>query len=221
MKSLLKNVIISLLIITVAIIIYYLFISSKPIATAKQESVSLPIVNISKLSSVNYLLNIKTYGEIVSERILNIKYRDSGKIIKIGKNINNGEYIKKGDLIFKIDSFYIENEIKEKLASQEIFLLKLKNVNSQINTTGLKKKEIIIQRDIIKNQLNRRTSVKSKVFSDNSIDELRLSLSLKEQSLIDYIELLNTLNIELETLNFEIERLQILIDKLNFIFGVN
>ena len=114
MKSLLKNVIISLLIITVAIIIYYLFISSRPIATAKQESVSLPVVNISKLSSENYFLNIKTYGEIVSERILNIKYRDSGKIIKIGENIKNGEYIKKGDLIFKIDSFYIENEIKEK-----------------------------------------------------------------------------------------------------------
>ena len=170
MKSLLKNVIISLLIITVAIIIYYLFISSRPIATAKQESVSLPVVNISKLSSENYFLNIKTYGEIVSERILNIKYRDSGKIIKIGENIKNGEYIKKGDLIFKIDSFYIENEIKEKLASREILLLKLKNVNSQINTTGLKKKEIIIQRDIIKNQLNRRTSVKSKVFSDNPID---------------------------------------------------
>ena len=74
MKTLLKNVIISLLIITVAIIIYYLFISSRPIATAKQESVTLPVVNISKLSSVNYLLNIKTYGEIVSERILNIKY---------------------------------------------------------------------------------------------------------------------------------------------------
>ena len=166
----------------------------------------MPIVNISKLSSVNYLLNIKTYGEIVSERILNIKYRDSGKIIKIGKNIKNGEYIEKGDLIFKIDSFYIENEIKEKLASREILLLKLKNVNSQIDTTGLKKKEIIIQRDIIKNQLNRKVSVKSKVFSDNSLDELRLSLSLKEQSLIDNIELFNTLNIELETLNFEIER---------------
>ena len=147
MKSLLKNVIISLLIITFAIIVYYLFISSRPIATAKQESVSLPIVNISK--------------------------RDSVKIIKIGENIKNCEYIKKCDLIFKIDSFYIENEIKEKLASREILMLKLKNVNSQINTTGLKKKEIIIQRDIIKNQLNRRTSVKSKVFSDNTLDELR------------------------------------------------
>ena len=215
MKSIFNNVIISLLIIIFAIIIYYLFISSRPIAITKQESTSLPVVNILKLTSVNHLLNIKTYGEIISERILNIKYRDSGKIIKMGKNINNGEYIEKGDLIFKIDSFYIENEIKEKLASREILLLKLKNVNLQIDTTGLKKKEIIIQRDIIKNQLNRRTSVKSKVFSDNSLDELRLSLSLKEQSLIDNIELLNTLNIELETLNFEIERLQILIDKLN------
>ena len=175
MKKLFKNVIISLLIITVAIIIYYLFNSSRPVATAKQEVVSLPVVNIVKLSSINYLLNIKAYGEIVSERILNIKYRDSGKIIKIGENINNGGYVEKGDLIFKIDSFYIENEIKEKLASRKILLLNLQKINSQIETTELKKKEIIIQRDIIKNQLNRRTSVKSNAFSDNSIDELRLT----------------------------------------------
>jgi multidrug efflux pump subunit AcrA (membrane-fusion protein) len=79
----------------------------------------------------------------------------------------------------------------------------------------LKQKEIIVQRDIIKNQLDRRTAVKSQAFSDNSIDELRLSLSLKEQSLIDNIELINILNIELETLNTEIDKIQIIIDKLN------
>lgn len=215
MKSLFKNIIISLLIIISGFIIYYLFISSRPIATAKQENIKLPSVYAQELSSIKYLLHIKTYGEIVSDRILNIKYRDSGKIIKVGNNVKNGEYIKKGDLIFKIDSFYIENAIKEKVTSNKILFLNLKKVNSKIKTTNLKQKEIIIQRDIIKNQLDRIAEVKTKVFSDNAIDELRLSLSLKEQSLIDNIELLNVLNIELETLNAQIENIQTTIDKLN------
>ena len=214
MKNILKNVLICLVVIFAGILIFYVFINSRPIAMAKKETADLPIVNTYMLSSIKYLSNIKTYGEIVSERILNIKYRDKGKVIKVGENIDNGEYIKEGDLIFKIDSFYIENEIKEKLASQKILYLKLKKTNSQIEASDLKNKEIVIQRDIIKNQLNRRTAIKSKVFSDNSIDELRLSLSIKEQSLIDNIELLKLLNIELETLNLEIDRLQIIVNKL-------
>ena len=215
MKPLFKNIIISFLIIILAFIVYYFFLNSRPVATAKQENIELPIVNTLKLSSIKYLLNIKTYGEIVSDRILNIKYRENGKIIKIGKNIKNGEYINKGDLIFKVDSFYIENEIEEKITSRKILFYNLKKINFQISSNELKQKEIIVQRDIIKNQLGRRTAVKSQAFSDNSIDELRLSLSLKEQSLIDNIELINILNIELETLNTEIDKIQIIIDKLN------
>ena len=215
MKPLFKNIIISFLIIILAFIVYYFFLNSRPVATAKQENIELPIVNTLKLSPIKYLLNIKTYGEIVSDRILNIKYRENGKIIKIGKNIKNGEYINKGDLIFKVDSFYIENEIEEKITSRKILFYNLKKINFQISSNELKQKEIIVQRDIIKNQLDRRTAVKSQAFSDNSIDELRLSLSLKEQSLIDNIELINILNIELETLNTEIDKIQIIIDKLN------
>ena len=215
MKPLFKNIVISFLIIFLAFIVFYFFLNSRPVATAKQESIELPIVNTVKLSSIKYLLNIKTYGEIVSDRILNIKYRENGKVIKIGNNIKNGEYINKGDLIFKIDSFYIDNEIAEKTTSRKILFLNLKKVKSQISTAELRQKEIIIQRDIIKNQLDRRTAAKSKAFSDNSIDELRLSLSLKEQSFIDNIELINILKIEFETLNTEIDKIQIIIDKLN------
>ena len=215
MKPLFKNIVISFLIIFLAFIVFYFFLNSRPVATAKQESIELPKVNTVKLSSIKYLLNIKTYGEIVSDRILNIKYRENGKVIKIGNNIKNGEYINKGDLIFKIDSFYIDNEIAEKTTSRKILFLNLKKIKSQISTAELRQKEIIIQRDIIKNQLDRRTAAKSKAFSDNSIDELRLSLSLKEQSFIDNIELINILKIEFETLNTEIDKIQIIIDKLN------
>src|SRR6056300_559385 len=214
MRKFFKNFVICLIIIFIGAAAFYFFTKSRPIATAKQETTDLPVVDTYMLSSKNYLSNIKSYGEIVSKKKLDIRYRDKGKVIKIGKNIDNGAYIKKGDLIFQIDSFYIENAIKEKLASQKILNLNLKKINSQIESTELKNKEIVTQRDITKNQLNRRSSVKSKVFSENSIDDLRLSLSIKEQSLIDNIELLKVLNIEAETLNLEIERLQIIIEKL-------
>lgn len=214
MRKFFKNFVICLIIIFIGAAAFYFFTKSRPIATAKQETTDLPVVDTYMLSSKNYLSNIKSYGEIVSKKKLDIRYRDKGKVIKIGKNIDNGAYIKKGDLIFQIDSFYIENAIKEKLASKKILNLNLKKINSQIESTELKNKEIVTQRDITKNQLNRRSSVKSKVFSENSIDDLRLSLSIKEQSLIDNIELLKVLNIEAETLNLEIERLQIIIEKL-------
>ena len=82
MKNLLKNIIISILILIMSIIIYSLFVNSKPIAIAQQEKIKPPMVDTLKLSSKKHFINIKAYGEIVSDRILNIKYRENGKIIK-------------------------------------------------------------------------------------------------------------------------------------------
>ena len=46
MKPLFKNIVISFLIIFLAFIVFYFFLNSRPVATAKQESIELPIVNM-------------------------------------------------------------------------------------------------------------------------------------------------------------------------------
>ena len=215
MKSLYKSFLVSFIVIIISVIIYILFSNSRPIANSKEDNIDYPIVETIKLISKKHVINITAYGEIISEKVVRIKYRDKGKIIRIGKNINNGEYLRKGDLLFEVDSFNIKNDLKEKYLSKKIISLNIKKIISQIETMHLKQQELIIQRDIIKKQLNKKLANKNKVFSENSIDDLRLSLSLKEEKLIDNIELINLFSIEIETYKAEMEKLDNTIARLN------
>ena len=196
MKSLYKSILISFIIIITAIIIYILFVNSRPLANSKENSIDYPLVEITKLISKEHSINITAYGEVISERVLKIKYRDKGRIIRIGNNINNGVYIKKGDLLFEVDPFNIKNDLKEKNSSKKIILLTIQRIIGQMETTHLKQQELIVQRNIIKKQLNKILANENKVFSENSIDNLRLLLSSKEEKLLDNIELINLLSIE-------------------------
>ena len=215
MKSLYKSILISFIIIITAIIIYILFVNSRPLANSKENSIDYPLVEITKLISKEHSINITAYGEVISERVLKIKYRDKGRIIRIGNNINNGVYIKKGDLLFEVDPFNIKNDLKEKNLSKRIILLTIQRIIGQMETTHLKQQELIVQRNIIKKQLNKILANENKVFSENSIDNLRLLLSSKEEKLLDNIELINLLSIELETNKAEIEKLDYNMAKLN------
>ena len=108
--------------------IYILFSNSRPIANSKEDNIDYPIVETIKLISKKHVINITAYGEIISEKVVRIKYRDKGKIIRIGKNINNGEYLRKGDLLFEVDSFNIKNDLKEKYLSKKIISLNIKKI---------------------------------------------------------------------------------------------
>ena len=118
MKSLYKSFLVSFIVIIISVIIYILFSNSRPVANSKEDNIDYPIVETIKLISKEHVINITAYGEIISEKVVRIKYRDKGKIIRIGKNINNGEYLKKGDLLFEVDSFYLKNYLKEKYSSK-------------------------------------------------------------------------------------------------------
>jgi len=207
MKSLLKSFLVSLIIITIAIVIYIVFSRTGPIISQKEDNIDYPLVETIKLISKKNTINIMAYGEVISAKVIKIKYRDKGRIIKVGKNIKNGSLVKKDDLLFEVDSFDIKNDLQDKYLSKKIIALNIKKLDYQIETKLLRRKELIIQRNIIKKQLNKKLANKNKVFSENSIDELRLSLSLKEEKLIDNKELTNSLVMELETYKEEVKKL--------------
>ncbi len=129
MKSLYKSFLVSFIVIIISVIIYILFSNSRPIANSKEDNIDYPIVETIKLISKKHVINITAYGEIISEKVVRIKYRDKGKIIRIGKNIHNGEYLKKGDLLFEVDSFNIKNDLKEQYSSKKNNLTKYKKNN--------------------------------------------------------------------------------------------
>ena len=215
MKILFKSFLVIFIVITIAVIIYILLSNTRPNISQKEDSIDYPIVETRKLISKENTINITAYGEVVSTKVLKIKYRGNGRIIKVGKNINNGAFVNKDDLLFEVDSFNIKNDLKDKYSSKKIIALNIKKLNSKIETTLLKGKELIIQRDIIKKQLNKKIANKNKVFSENSIDELRLTLSSKEEKVIGNKELMNSFSLDIETYKEEVEKLDNAISRLN------
>jgi multidrug efflux pump subunit AcrA (membrane-fusion protein) len=215
MKSLVKSFLVSLIIITIAVVIYIVFSRTGPIISQKEDNIDYPLVETIKLISQENTINIMAYGEVISAKVIKIKYRDKGRIIKVGKNIKNGSLVKKDDLLFEVDSFDIKNDLQDKYLSKKIIALNIKKLDYQIETKLLRRKELIIQRNIVKKQLNKKLANKNKVFSENSIDELRLSLSLKEEKLIDNKELTNSLVMELETYKEEVKKLNNTIARFN------
>ena len=215
MNSLFKSFLVSFIVIAIAVVIYIIFSSTRPTISQKEVNIDYPIVETRKLISKENMILIKAYGEVISAKVTKIKYRDTGRIIRVGKNINNGALLNKGDFLFEVDAFNIKNDLKDKYSSKTIIALNIKKLNYQIETGILRGKELKTQRNIIKAQLNKKLANKNKVFSENSIDELRLSLSSKEEKLISNKELINSLSVDIETLKEEVKKLNNIIDRLN------
>ena len=215
MKSMLKSFLVSFMIIIVAVIIYVIFARTSPITSQKEDDIDYPLVETIKLISKENTINIMAYGEVISAKIIKVKYRDKGRIIKVGKNINNGALLKKDDFMFEVDSFNIKNDLQDKYLSKKIIALNIKKLNSKIETGLLRREELITQSNIIKKQLNKKLANKNNVFSEKSIDEHRMSLSLKEEKLIDNKELTNSFVMEVETYKEEVEKLNNTIVRLN------
>ena len=215
MKSMLKSFLVSFMIIIVAVIIYVIFARTSPITSQKEDNIDYPLVETIKLISKENTINIMAYGEVISAKIIKVKYRDKGRIIKVGKNINNGALLKKDDFMFEVDSFNIKNDLQDKYLSKKIIALNIKKLNSKIETGLLRREELITQSNIIKKQLNKKLANKNNVFSEKSIDEHRMSLSLKEEKLIDNKELTNSFVMEIETYKEEVEKLNNTIVRLN------
>ena len=215
MRSFLKSFLVSFIIITIGVIIYIIMSSTRPTISQKEDDIDYPIVETKKLNSKENTINITAYGEVISTKVIKIKYRDKGRIIKIGKNINNGAFLNKGELLFEVDSFNINNDLLDNYSSKKIILLNIKKLNTQIETKNLSREQLVTQRDIIRIQLNKKLANKNKVFSQNAIDELRLSLSLKEEKLIENKELINSLSIQIETYKEEVEKINNTISRLD------
>ena len=87
MRSLLKSFLISFIIITVGVIIYIIMSSTRPTISQKEDDIDYPIVETKKLKSKENTINITAYGEVISTKVIKIKYRDKGKLLKLEKTL--------------------------------------------------------------------------------------------------------------------------------------
>jgi len=209
-----KTILLPILILVLSLVIYFVFINSKPEAYSNKNAIELPLVEVHELNSDYYFTKINTYGEIITTKTLDIKYADNGKINKVG-SISSGSYVKQGDLLFQVDSFEITNLIKQLEAEKNIIQFNIEKLSFQIESKKAYKQELNNQKSILEKQLENKESIEGKVISKNSLDDLRLSLSKLEEGIINIKEVINILYIELEQNKSELKKLNIIINRNN------
>ena len=212
MKIFSKSVLLSIFILLLSVVFYFVFINSKPEAHSKKNPIEFPLIETFSLESKYHSSGINAFGEIITTKEIDIKYPDSGKIFEVG-NISDGSLVKKGDLLFRMDAFEIENDINQNEAEKNIINSNIDKLTKQILSKKLYKKEIENQKDIISKQLKNKLSIAGNVISENSLDELRLSLSRLDESLINIKETIDVLYIDLETSKIKLNKLDIILKK--------
>ena len=107
-----KVLVISLIVIVAAILIFFIFIrqksdesageSAQESAEEKQKAEETPLpVKVVSAQKGDLIIKLKSPGEAVTDRIINMKAEVSG-IVK-GLNVEEGKHVRKGDLLIALD----------------------------------------------------------------------------------------------------------------------
>ena len=216
MKIFSKSIIFPFLVIFISALFYVLFVNTKPVAHSKKNITESPVVEIEKLESDYFSSNINSFGEVISEKVIDIKFPTNGKIYEVGM-VGDGSFIKKGDLIFSIDPFEIENNIEQNKAERKIISYNIEKLSKQIVSKKLYKNQIANQKNILSKQLENKLNIEGSSISKNSLDDLRISISRLEESLINTSELIDVLSFNLKTNEIQLNKINI-IPKLIFTF---
>ena len=208
MKIFSKSIIFPFLVILLSALFYVLFVNTKPVAHSKKNITEFPVVEIEKLESDYFSSNINSFGEVISEKVIDIKFPTNGKIYEVGM-VGDGSFIKKGDLIFSIDPFEIENNIEQNKAERKIISYNIEKLSKQIVSKKLYKNQIANQKNILSKQLENKLNIEGSSISKNSLDDLRISISRLEESLINTSELIDVLSFNLKTNEIQLNKINI------------
>ena len=212
MKIFSKSIIFPFLVIFISALFYVLFVNTKPVAHSKKNITEFPVVEIEKLESDYFSSNINSFGEVISEKVIDIKFPTNGKIYEVGM-VGDGSFIKKGDLIFSIDPFEIENNIEQNKAERKIISYNIEKLSKQIVSKKLYKNQITNQKNILSKQLENKLNIEGSSISKNSLDDLRISISRLEESLINTSELIDVLSFNLKTNEIQLNKINIIIER--------
>lgn len=114
---------IPLLILIGTIITVNFILSNPPEAKKGQQSKSSQIpIEIKKLKKEDYIVNLESYGIANASTKTNLTSQVSGKIIYVNKNLKDGSYFKKGELLLQIEDDDYKAEVK--VAQAELILAK-------------------------------------------------------------------------------------------------
>jgi RND family efflux transporter MFP subunit len=131
-----KVLIISLIVIVAAFLVFFIFIKQKPDESAgesaqesteeKQKAEETPLpVKVVFAQKGDLIIKLKSPGEAVTDRMINMKAEVSGIIKRL--NVEEGKHVRKGDLLIALDdaAFKLDLESEEATRLQRLSELML------------------------------------------------------------------------------------------------
>lgn len=105
------KIIFPILTIIGAIFLGKYLLATGPKAKKKPFVERLPVVEVQKLKSQKYTVNLKTSGIVRAGIQTNLVAEASGKIVSVSNKFLEGNYFKKGDMLLRIDSSNYKNAL--------------------------------------------------------------------------------------------------------------
>lgn len=123
-------------------------VANKPEIKKHTKKTSAPVVKVASLKKQNYIITIHSSGVVEAQTQTNIVAEVAGKIIKIGKAFQEGNYVKNKSFLIKIDETdYLNNiniakaEITQQQLGLQEQLVQRKLAKQDWNLFGEKKKK--------------------------------------------------------------------------------
>lgn len=224
MKSIIKTVLISLLIIAAGAAGFAALKATKPVPPKKETEKIRPLVRVMEVEKGEYRAVIEESGNVEPKTSLEITSEVSGRITKVSENLQVGYFVKQGELLIEIDP----REYRYSVAQYQAQIAQYEAEKSQLRQERKNlKRNIEVEEDkleLAKEELQR----KKKLFESKSISESELDKQELEYKQI-FVSLLNQRNAlallesreelieakieatkaQLETANLKLEKTQI------------
>lgn len=171
-----KQFIMIVITLSISLGVGYYFITSKEPLKQKEKKKEIEMVTTQYLKSDIHTIVIESTGKIFSNDITNVKSETSGKIVFINPNIEEGKFIKEGEIIAKIDKRDLEIEMEKAIITLEKSKLDLELEKGKVNSM---KKEVVMFKEISPTKEEERLLLRSPNYEQKLLEVKNNEHSLK------------------------------------------
>ena len=187
-------------------------------APARKIIEELPSIKVAMIEQKTIVPELEEYGVVKSLEEVKLRAQVSGKVIFCEKN-NDGEMVKKGDIILQIEKSDYEIALNKSQAELEILKSNLKKKEATVKNVAKMLK--LIQEDFDLETARYERSKKlyaSKVYSKNALDSAQQAFARKNKLLIEMQNTESRETISIESIKAEIKKAKALLEQaeLNF-----
>ncbi|TLP46025.1 efflux RND transporter periplasmic adaptor subunit [Cohaesibacter sp. CAU 1516] len=156
----------------------------------------------------DYRPKIRLYGTVSASRKVELRTLVNGEVIWVNPALAEGQLVKEGDALVRIDPFDYEGGVTEAEANLMEAKAKLAETKATLASDEAALAFLIEQRDFAANDLQRaQTLVESGSLTKQALENRKLTLSQREQSVNARVNNLAVLRARVEQQNANIERL--------------